>query len=249
VGGSGRQSLSRLASKITDFDVYQVEIKKIYRMIEWREDIKTLMRQTGTKGNPTTFLFTDTQIKEEGFLEDINNILNTGEVPNIFPVDEKVDIQEAMRGPAKEEDRCQEGTPAQLFSFFLERCKKCLHVVLCFSSIGNSLRNRIRDFPSIVNCTTIDWFSEWPPDALEAVAQKFLLEIEMEDDVRQSCVFMVQTFHTSTERGAKRFKDELRRVYYVTPTSYLELISTFKQLLDEKRKEVAALRDRYSNGF
>lgn len=112
VGGSGRQSLSRLASKITDFDVYQVEIKKIYRMIEWREDIKTLMRQTGTKGNPTTFLFTDTQIKEEGFLEDINNILNTGEVPNIFPIDEKVDIQEAMRGPAKEEDRCQEGTPA-----------------------------------------------------------------------------------------------------------------------------------------
>lgn len=122
-------------------------------------------------------------------------------------------------------------------------------MVLCFSSIGNSLRNRIRDFPSIVNCTTIDWFSEWPPDALEAVAQKFLLEIEMEEEVRQSCVFMVQTFHTSTERGAKRFKDELRRVYYVTPTSYLELISTFKQLLEEKRKEVAALRDRYSNGF
>ena len=43
VGGSGRQSLSRLASKIADMDVYQVEIKKIYRMIEWREDLKSLM--------------------------------------------------------------------------------------------------------------------------------------------------------------------------------------------------------------
>jgi dynein heavy chain len=89
-----------------------VEIKKIYRMIEWREDLKDLMRKVGGNGAPTTFLFTDTQIKEDGFLEDINNILNTGEVPNIFPADEKVDVQELMRKPAKEEDRCEEGTPA-----------------------------------------------------------------------------------------------------------------------------------------
>jgi len=62
---------------------------------------------------------------------------------------------------------------------------------LAFSPIGVALRNRIRDFPSIVNCTTIDWFSAWPPDALEAVASKFLAEIEMPDEVRNSCVKMV----------------------------------------------------------
>ena len=60
VGGSGRQSMSRLASKITAFEVFQIEIKKNYRMIEWREDIKALMRIAGGKGAPTTFLLTDT---------------------------------------------------------------------------------------------------------------------------------------------------------------------------------------------
>jgi dynein heavy chain len=60
---------------------------------------------------------------------------------------------------------------------------------------------------------------------------------------------MVQTFHTSTQAAADRFKEELRRIYYVTPTSYLELISTFKTLLAEKRKEVKALKDRYGNGY
>jgi len=124
-------------------------------------------------------------------LEDINNILNTGEVPNIFPADEKADAMELVRGPAKNEDRCPNGSPQELFAFFLERCKTNLHMVICFSPIGASLRNRIRDFPSIVNCTTIDWFSEWPPDALEAVAQKFLLEVEMDSEVRQNCVVMV----------------------------------------------------------
>lgn len=136
-------------------------------MIEFREDLKNLMRSCGgAAGKLTSFIFTDNSIKEEAFLEDINNILNTGEVPNIFPIDEKVVVQDSVRKIAKEENRCPEGTPAQLFSYFVERCKKNLHIVMCFSPIGDSFRNRVRNFPSLVNCTTIDWFSEWPKDAL-----------------------------------------------------------------------------------
>jgi len=89
-----------------------------------------------------------------------------------------------------------------------------------------------------VNCTTIDWFSEWPPDALEAVAKKFLAEIDMTEEVRTSCSQMVMIFHTTTQTSAHKFENELKRIYYVTPTSYLELINTFKTLLDIKRKEV-----------
>ena len=48
----------------------------------------------------------------EAFLEDVNNILNTGEVPNIFPADEKADVTEMVRKPAKQEGRCPEGSPA-----------------------------------------------------------------------------------------------------------------------------------------
>jgi len=49
----------------------------------------------------TTFLFTDSQIKQESFLEDINNLLNTGEVPNLFPPEDKADICELVRPLAK----------------------------------------------------------------------------------------------------------------------------------------------------
>ena len=249
VGGSGRQSLTRLASKMGDNEVYQVEIKKNYRMQEWRDDMKNLLRLCGGKGLATSFIFTDTQIKEEGFLEDVNNILNTGEIPNLYPADEKADLCEMFRPAAKNENRCPEGTPAQLYSYFVERCRKKLHIVLCFSPIGESFRGRVRNFPSLVNCTTIDWFSEWPKDALESVAKRFLGEIEMETQVRNSCVLLVQMFHESTAQAAIRFKDELRRHYYVTPTSYLELITTFKNILKEKREEVMGLKNRYENGY
>ena len=120
---------------------------------------------------------------------------------------------------------------------------------MCFSPIGDSFRTRVRNFPSLVNCTTIDWFSEWPKDALQSVAVRFLGDIEMSEDVRKSCVQMVQTFHTDTEKSSRKFLRQLKRHYYVTPTSYLELISTFKKLLAEKRSEIQNLKDRYANGY
>lgn len=136
---------------------------------------------SGGKGKPTVFLFTDTQIKKEGFLEDINNILNTGEVPNLFPSDEKAEVCEMVRNAARSDNKAPDGTPQQLYSYFVERCKRVLHIVLAFSPIGDAFRNRIRNFPSMVNCCTIDWFSQWPTDALESVASKFLKVVEMTD--------------------------------------------------------------------
>ena len=51
-------------------------------------DIKRLYFQAGVENKPTVFLFVDTQVQEESFLEDINNVLSSGEVPNLYKPDE-----------------------------------------------------------------------------------------------------------------------------------------------------------------
>lgn len=55
---------------------------------------QSVLTSCGAQGKTTVFLITDTQIKEESFLEDIDNLLNTGEVPNLFAADEKAEIME-----------------------------------------------------------------------------------------------------------------------------------------------------------
>jgi len=60
----------------------------------------------------------------------------------------------------------------------------------------------------------------------------------MEDDIRRSCIEMCQEFHTTTLKLSDKFLAELERHNYVTPTSYLEMINTFKLLLDNKRSQV-----------
>uniref|UniRef100_H2Y7L7 Dynein axonemal heavy chain 7 n=1 Tax=Ciona savignyi TaxID=51511 RepID=H2Y7L7_CIOSA len=197
------------------------------------------------------FLFTDVQIKEESFLEDINNLLNTGEVPNLFATDEKQEIIEKMRQIDRQRDKSKQtdGTPVALFQLFIDRCRDQLHIILAMSPIGDAFRTRLRKFPSLVNCCTIDWFQSWPEDALTAVASRFLEDVEMSDEHRIGCIEMCKRFHTSTRTLSERFMNELQRHNYVTPTSYLELINTFKSLLGKKRTEVHKLKRRYEVGL
>lgn len=92
VGGSGRSSMAKLGACINNFATFSIEITKNYRQKEWYEDIKRMLKNGGQEDGAMQFLFSDTQIVNESFLEDINNLLNSGEIPNLFPPDEKINI-------------------------------------------------------------------------------------------------------------------------------------------------------------
>jgi dynein heavy chain len=96
VGGSGRKSVTALAAFISNQKLEQIELTKSYGFFEWREDLKRIMRQSGLEDQETVFQLSDTQLVDEVFVEDINNLLNTGEVPNLFPDDEMVVLMEEL---------------------------------------------------------------------------------------------------------------------------------------------------------
>ncbi|KAJ3125643.1 Dynein heavy chain 6, axonemal, partial [Physocladia obscura] len=248
VGGTGKQSLTRLACHIADYQCIQIELTRTYDTAEWREDIKKLYRSAGVDGKNTVFLLSDTQIKKETFLEDVNSILNSGEVPNLFEFEEREKILGDVRPIAREK-----GLPEDrdsVYQLFINRVRDNLHIVLATSPVGDAFRNRCRMFPSLVNCSTIDWFDEWPKDALLSVSRRFFEFVDLgTDDMREKISAMCVEIHASVGQMAKRFYAELRRRYYTTPTSYLELINLYTLMLHEKRKELGASRDRLKNGL
>ncbi len=255
VGGSGRQSLARLATFMAGFSMVTLEISKGYGKVEWREDLKKLLLKAGVDKKPTVFLFTDTQIVFEGMVEDINNVLNSGDVPNLYAAEDLDAISNACRPDCL--TKKIPPTKINIMSCYLSRVKENVHVVLAFSPMGDAFRNRLRMFPALVNCTTIDWFNEWPAEALSNVGMRSITQGGKEGDAdplqleehKEHVVEFFKYSQMAVAAASTQYAAERRRYNYVTPTSYLELLATFKTVLKRKREEVGTLRSRLQNGL
>ncbi|XP_027139394.1 dynein heavy chain 6, axonemal [Larimichthys crocea] len=249
VGGTGKQSLTRLAAHICRYRCFEIELSRGYNYDSFHEDLRRLYKMAGVEGKDMVFLFTDTQIVVEEFLEDVNNMLNSGEVPNLFEKDELEQVLAATRPKAKEAGISEENRD-EVFQYFISRVREKLHIVLCMSPVGDAFRSRCRMFPSLVNCCTIDWFVQWPREALLSVSKDFFQEVDFgSEELKQSFSAMCVEVHVSVTDMAERYYSEVRRRYYTTPTSYLELINLYLSMLEEKRQQLVIAKDRVKNGL
>jgi len=83
-----------------------------------------------------------------------------------------------------------------MFQCYLGRVKQNIHIVLAFSPLGEVFRTRLRMFPSLVNCCTIDWFTEWPEEALMNVAKGIIGSGDLDlGDNEDNCVDMFTIMH------------------------------------------------------
>merc|ERR1711871_1315183 len=249
VGGSGKQSLSRLAAFICTYDVKQIVISATYSMNDFKDDLKWMYNRAGVRENGVLFLITDNQIVDEKFLIYMNDLLATGNIPDLFTNEEADGIVGAMEPRVKAAGMDFEDHHT-CWEFFIGEIRKNLHVSLCFSPVGDSFKNRASRFPALVNCTVIDWFQPWPKAALRSVGKKHIMEIEMHDeDVREAIIdFLPYSFESVAEVSAKFLAAERRHVH-TTPKSFLELLALYGKTLADKRAFFEAAIDRLNNGL
>ena len=175
-------------------------------------------------------------------------MLSSGWIPELFAKDEMDAILGKVRAEAKSAGFMD--TPDVLFDFFLNKVRKNLHLALCFSPVGDAFRFRARKFPGIINCTSIDWFHEWPKVALIDVASRFLHDVDLpHEEIRSSIALHMSEVHMSINESNVQFLQMERRYNYTTPTSFLELINFYKLLLDKKRNKITDQINRLEIGL
>ena len=143
VGGSGKQSITKLAAFTADVDVFRITLTRGYNEQLFREDLKGLYQQLAVK--PTAFLFTDAHVAEEGFLELIN-MLTSGMVPALYEESEKDGIVSGIRDEAVKIANAPD-TKEGVWAYYVGKCRDNLHTVLAMSPVGETLRVRAARSP------------------------------------------------------------------------------------------------------
>jgi dynein heavy chain len=157
-------------------------LTKSYGENNLKDDIRNLYREAGPAGKNVSFMMTDSEIKSESFLESINSMLATGEIAGLIPKEDKdIFALESKNVYMKEAGtKGEDPNTLELWNFFINRVRDCLHMILAFSPVGTKFRERARKFPSLFSQCTIDWFLPWPEEALVSVSNKFLKEFKVE---------------------------------------------------------------------
>ncbi len=170
---------------------------------------------------------------------------------NLFARDEIDEINSELIPVMKKEFPRRPPTPENLYNYFLSRARQNLHVVLCFSPVGEKFRSRSLKFPGLFSGCTMDWFSRWPEDALIAVAQHFLssYDIVCTAEVKQEVVKAMGVFQDFVAESCVNYFERFRRTTHVTPKSYLSFIAGYKNIYTERKKHLGELSDRMQSGL
>ena len=250
VGGSGKQSLTKIATFIARYELWGIKITSKFEEKHFREQLLELFRKFIEQKpmRPITFLFTDEQVLDEGFLELINNILTTGIVPAIFEKSEKGTIIDAYKPLAAKLNLPE--TKDAAYGLYVNRIRENLHLVISMSPSGDNLRNRCRNFPGLISSTTIDWFFEWPKEALLQVANFLFNDYKNieKDNLPILCDHIIGVHLSLKDFSAEAYNSQKRNIY-TTPKNFLDYIKNFQNLYKKHLSDTQELIKHLENGL
>ncbi|CCW66761.1 unnamed protein product [Phytomonas sp. Hart1] len=250
IGGSGKQSLARLASFINGHDVFQILVTSTYDIADFRSDMQELYRKCGLKGYPFAFILTDTQVVSLEMLVYLNDMLSSGNVPELFNQDERDGIVSSIMNEVKASGVTEYSNPDVCWEYFIQKVRSNLHIILCFSPVSKNFAQWCRQFPALANTTVIDWFLSWPEQALRSVAQRFLSEIDLGGEEATANIANYMSFcQVKVTEMCEEYYVQEKRYAYTTPKTFLELIALYKELLIKKREENTDKTQRLINGI
>ncbi|XP_026551198.1 dynein heavy chain 14, axonemal [Pseudonaja textilis] len=247
--GNGKATCASLASYISECSIYRLSTSYNYTFAHFQEDIKKVYKQAGAEGKRTILLITDSDIIQESFVEVLSCILKSGQVPHLFEKDELNNIIESLTSiseMAKESNKLDD-----MYSFFLQRVRHNLHIVLTINPTGLVFRQYLQIYPAIVNCCTVDWYENWPEEALCHVAKSYFSQSETfrNENVKVTLIPMTVNIHKNVSIIIEKYLKETKRHYYITPKSYLQFINTFSTMLRTTKEKMLSERACYHSGL
>merc|ERR1712113_356590 len=229
--------------------------------------------QSGVEQKKMTFIFDESNILDTAFLERMNALLASGEVPGLFEDADYMQLMMKLREAARKDGLIID-TEEELYQMFTTHVQNNLHIVFTMNPAGGDFSDRAATSPALFNRCVINWWGTWPQDALLQVAAEFTEtcdlnigvppelrteEIKQDDDdmkgdkeiygVHLNVSQTIVQFHQMVEKVMEYLANQMVRSTYVTPRHYLDLIHHFVALFDEKRQQLEDQQKHLNTGL
>ncbi|KAJ3554185.1 hypothetical protein NM688_g3240 [Phlebia brevispora] len=257
VSGSGKTTLSRFVAWMNGLSIFQIKVSNKYTGEDFDEDLRTVLRRAGCKGEKICFIMDESNVLDSGFLERMNTLLANAEVPGLFEGDEHAALMTACK-EGSQRDGLMLDSHEELYRWFTQQVAKNLHVVFTMNPPENGLASRAATSPALFNRCVLDWFGDWSDQALYQVGIEFThtldldvpsynapdnfpiayRELEMPPVHRTAVVNALVHVHQSLHQVNQRLSRRQGRYNYVTPRHYLDFINHYVRLYNEKRDEL-----------
>jgi dynein heavy chain 1 len=178
--GAGKTVLSKFVSWMNGLNIFQIKAHSRYGMEDFNEDLRTVMRRVGVEGERVCFIFDESNVLSSGFIEAINALLASGEVPGLFEGDEFTALMTSVRDSAARDGVILD-SEEETWRHFTGIVQRNLHVVFTVNPSGGDWKNRSTTSPALFNRCVVDWFGTWGNKAMAEVGKEFTLRLDMGD--------------------------------------------------------------------
>ncbi|KAI7858782.1 dynein heavy chain [Circinella umbellata] len=257
VSGSGKTTLSRFVAWMNGLSVFQIKVHNKYTGADFDDDLRGVLRRAGCKGEKVCFIMDESNVLDSGFLERMNTLLANAEVPGLFEGDEYAALMTACKEGAQREGLMLD-SGEELYKWFTQQVMRNLHVVFTMNPPEGGLASRAATSPALFNRCVLDWFGDWPDQAFYQVGIEFTKTLDLDvptfapplnlpiayrnlpippshrETVVNALVFVHQSLYEINSKLSKR----QGRYNYCTPRHFLDFISHYVRLYNEKREDL-----------
>jgi len=178
--GAGKTILSKFVSWMQGLSVFQIKVHKHYSDKDFDKDLRMVLTRSGCRNERICFIFDESNVLSTAFLERMNALLASGEVPGLFEGADFTALMAECREAARKEGVLLDGDE-ELYRHFVTQVQRNLHIVFTMNPTSDDFSNRSATSPALFNRCVIDWFGEWSSDALFQVALEQTKTLDLGD--------------------------------------------------------------------
>jgi len=251
VSGTGKTNIARFVAWMNGFSVFQIKAHAKYTLNDFTEDLRNMLRRAGCQNETICFIFDESNALDASFLEFMNALLASGEVPGLFEDDDLTQLLLQCRGEVEERHIQGVETDEELYNWFVAEVQKNLHIVFTINPANSGFDNRGATSPALFNRCVVNWMGDWSQDALDFVSKALLNDVDLSqwDMENKDVAATIVSLHQISIEVNNIYAQKTGKLSFVTPRDFIDFITYFKDLFNHKLEEIHSQNARLERGL